>query len=137
MSRFLFVYGTLMKGCRNHKYMKGKYLNKWNAYTKGKLYHLRDENYPALLQGNDRVRGELYEIENLQEKIEDIDQLENYHKNNIYFSEYIRVEIDVVTEEGKKIKADAYLYNVIDIDKFLQNSMYIPEGYWKKFKIRV
>ncbi|MFO7886715.1 MAG: gamma-glutamylcyclotransferase family protein [Eubacteriales bacterium] len=137
MSRFLFVYGTLMKGCRNHKYMKGKYLNKWNAYTKGKLYHLRDENYPALLQGNDRVRGELYEIENLQEKIEDIDQLENYHKNNIYFSEYIRAEIDVVTEEGKKIKADAYLYNVIDIDKFLQNSMYIPEGYWKKFKIRV
>jgi len=137
MSRFLFVYGTLMKGCRNHKYIKGKYLNKWNAYTKGKLYHLRDENYPALLQGNDRVRGELYEIENLQEKIEDIDQLENYHKNNIYFSEYIRAEIDVVTEEGKKIKADAYLYNVIDIDKFLQNSMYIPEGYWKKFKIRV
>jgi len=137
MSRFLFVYGTLMKDCRNHRYIRGKYLKSWDAYTKGKLYHLAGKNYPALLQGSDRVRGELYELENLQEIVEEVDLLENYDKENIYYSEYIRAEIEVVSQEGIKVKADAYLYNVTNIDDFLHNSIYIPGGYWKKFKMRV
>ena len=58
--RKVFVYGTLMKGEANHKYLEGsKYLGK--ATIRG--YEMYDVGwYPAIVAGDSLIVGELYQV---------------------------------------------------------------------------
>lgn len=135
MKRYLFVYGTLMNGCRNHDaYLKGRYISKKRAVAKGRLYHLIRYGCPALMQGVGSVIGELYELENFEETIRKTDHLENYDPENPYGSHYIRTEITVKVKNNREVIADAYLYHVTNIDEFLENAHLIDDGFWKDLK---
>lgn len=58
----LFVYGTLKKGEQNHKKLKNsKFLGK--AKTKRKYDLVYNHDSPNLVQGNNQITGELYEID--------------------------------------------------------------------------
>lgn len=121
-----------MNGCRNHDaYLKGRYISRKSAITKGKLYNLINCGCPALMRGDESVRGELYELENFEETIKKTDLLENYDPENIYDSQYIRTKIKVTVEDNLEVKADAYLYHITDIDNFLDNYHLIEDGFWK------
>jgi len=73
----IFVYGTLMKGFYNYKrYLEGRISRIIPGRTHGLLYHL-PEGYPALLEGNESIEGEIMEPvdENL---LKTLDRLEGY-----------------------------------------------------------
>ena len=73
----IFVYGTLLEGCRNYlRYLDGHVHQIMPAYVKGTLYSLKGRDYPALLPGSDFIRGEVMEADD--EVIPAIDQLEGY-----------------------------------------------------------
>ncbi|MBN2285646.1 MAG: gamma-glutamylcyclotransferase [Tissierellales bacterium] len=134
MTQYLFVYGTLMKNCRNHKaYLEGRYKSSYQAYAKGKIFHLQNKMYPALLGGKGRVQGELYEVIDPEDTFSMMDQLENYYHDNAYASEYLRVPITVEKENGETVQAYVYFYHITDIDEFNQNAVYIENGNWKEF----
>ncbi len=133
MKKHLFVYGTLMKGYRNHDaYIKGKYLSRKKARVKGRLYHLKKCGCPALLNGNGTVIGELYELSDFKETIIKTDLLENYDSQNVYASQYIRTEIPVRLDNGQVIKADAYLYHITNLEEFMERAYLIEDELWKE-----
>ena len=75
----IFVYGSLRKGMYNYeRYLKGKSHFVGYGYVKGCLYALKDAAYPALLDGDQDVFGEIYEID--EQVASAIDELEGCHK---------------------------------------------------------
>lgn len=81
----MFTYGTLMKGYRNYKkYLEGHVISIKEAYIEGKLYHLDNENCPAVVEGNSKIYGQVLEIvdddnRSIQKAVDD---LENYFAGN-------------------------------------------------------
>jgi len=68
------VYGTLRKGCANHRYLAdakyigtGKLLG-WNMYSNG--------SYPYVSKGNGSIKVEIYEVD--KDTLARIDDLEAY-----------------------------------------------------------
>ena len=60
----LFVYGSLRMGLYNYElYLKGKSRFLGYGYVIGELYSLKERSYPALLPGNSRILGEIYEVD--------------------------------------------------------------------------
>lgn len=104
----IFVYGTLMTGLENHD----RYLKSWvktivSATTRGELFHL-PEGYPALVDGDGTVRGELMIIPHLKEIIFNLDELEDYYgegMDNLYRRVTVPVEI-----EKTGLSTEAYVY---------------------------
>lgn len=131
----LFVYGSLMEGMFNYKkYLEGKVISKKNAKTKGKLYHLKNKGYPAMIDGDDYVYGELIEINYFYDVLKKLDMLEQYFGEGNMNNEYIRKVIVVENFEENKIEyAFAYIYNVDNDIDFFKNAIYIEYGSWKKF----
>ncbi|OQY30918.1 MAG: hypothetical protein B6241_15090 [Spirochaetaceae bacterium 4572_59] len=135
MFNYFFVYGTLKKGCRNHHFLSQHGIESCGAaYTRGKLYHLINENYPAMLPGTDLISGELYKVDSAEEISHILDKLENYNEENEIESEYIRKKISVSDEAEYDISAYAYCYNIREIDDFKNNSIYLPAGEWKEIQ---
>ncbi len=78
MKEKIFVYGTLRKGMYNHVlYLKNKNSFIGTSFVKGKLMILKNKSYPALLlEGNDLILGEIYEVDN--SIVNQLDELESY-----------------------------------------------------------
>ncbi|WDC85319.1 gamma-glutamylcyclotransferase [Caloramator sp. mosi_1] len=131
----LFVYGSLMEGMFNYKkYLEGKVISRKNAKTKGELYHLKNKGYPAMIEGNNYVYGELIEIIDFDNVIKDLDMLEGYYGEGNRNSEYIRKVVVVENVEDNKIEyAYAYMYNLNNDVDFYKNTIYIEQGSWKNF----
>lgn len=131
----LFVYGSLMEGMFNYKkYLEGKVISKKSAKTKGKLYHLKNKGYPAMIDGEDYVYGELIEVNDFYNVLKELDVLEQYHGEGNINNEYIRKVIVVENLEDNKIEyAFAYIYNLNNDINFFKNAIYIEYGSWKKF----
>lgn len=125
----VFVYGTLMKGFWNYKrYLEGRISRITPGRTHGLLYHL-PEGYPALLEGNSIVEGEIMEPvdENL---LKSLDRLEGYSKwsnNNLY----IREVRNILTEDGEEVSCWIYIYTAERYAK--KNGIPVPSGNWKEF----
>lgn len=135
MKKLLFVYGTLMRGFRNHvlfSEITHRYIDE--AYTFGRLFHLKQGNYPAMTEGSDRIKGELYEIDDFHKNIDQFDILENYMPLQPDNSEYMRRLTSVFVGNNKPLNAYAYFYNCIDNAEFSGHNVLIPEGCWKSFK---
>ena len=92
----LFVYGTLMKGMRNHVYLeKAQFVGE--ATTEPKYELMSNGSIPAMRDGKETVRGELYEVDD--ETLSSLDVLEEVNSKL-----YEKREIEI---SGKK--AVAYL----------------------------
>src|SRR6266540_3956576 len=58
----LFVYGTLRRGLENHRELRGAtYLG--SLLTEARCALVESEGYPALVQGDDAIAGELYAVD--------------------------------------------------------------------------
>jgi gamma-glutamylcyclotransferase (GGCT)/AIG2-like uncharacterized protein YtfP len=109
----LFVYGTLMKGEPNHKWMRS-------------CQHLKDEivpgfslvdcgRFPGATFGDSEIRGEVYEID--EQHLRSLDILEGVPDL------YRRIEIQ--TSSGV-----AWIYLLVTPDAFPR----IPSGSWKEYR---
>jgi gamma-glutamylcyclotransferase (GGCT)/AIG2-like uncharacterized protein YtfP len=126
--RKLFVYGTLMKGFENfNKYLKGKIKEIKRGYTYGKLYHLSKDNYPALLDGKDKVWGEIITFYDDGQIMKEIDKAEEVFDKS---PTYLREKRKVFYEDGKQEFIDMYIYKK-NIDS--KSHIYIESGDWKTF----
>jgi gamma-glutamylcyclotransferase (GGCT)/AIG2-like uncharacterized protein YtfP len=62
MTKTLFVYGTLMRGMRNHTYLeKARFIEE--ARTPADYELLFNGSIPAARSGSESIKGELYEVE--------------------------------------------------------------------------
>lgn len=135
MTQKIFVYGSLMTGFFNYdKYLKGKIKTIRSAKVKGKLYHLEDRGYPALLDGHDDVFGELIEIKDFHKNLLELDRLEGYIEKNSQLNEYNRLLMDVTLLENEKtVKAFLYSFNLENPQNKDAEKIYIPSGDWRKY----
>jgi gamma-glutamylcyclotransferase (GGCT)/AIG2-like uncharacterized protein YtfP len=134
MDNLLFVYGSLMENFFNYKYIKDKVIYRKYARTKGKLFHQVEKGYPAMIEGQDFVYGELIKLDDWDNTIKLLDKLENYFGERNPENEYNRVVICVETLDDKKTyKAFAYSFNLKDSKNFLAKNVYIQNGNWREF----
>lgn len=107
----LFVYGSLRRGLYNYElYLKGKSIFLGYGYVMGELYSLKERAYPALLPGNSRIIGEIYEVDEAVARA--VDVLEEYvpgDPNN----EYQKVLTEILDEHGGYLDTlPVYWYHV-------------------------
>lgn len=104
----IFVYGSLRKGMYNYeRYLKGKSRFIAKGYVKGTLYTLKDVSYPALIDGNDKVVGEIYEV--TEDVLAEIDALEGCQLTS--FGEYKKQQKTIYVQ-NKQCLLDVYSYNL-------------------------
>lgn len=134
MSNKIFVYGSLMEDFFNYnKYLKGKVLKRSHARAKGKLFHQINKGYPAMVDGDDFVYGELLEIDDWDNTIIELDRLENFYGEDNPNNEYNRVLLQVEQLGNSSIiSAFVYRYNCKD-EQALEKERYIPYGNWRIF----
>jgi len=96
----VFVYGTLKRGFRLHRFLAGaRYLGE--AKVSGfKMYDLGW--YPGIVPGEGLVHGELYEV--------DLKTLLLLDEVEAEGEEYDRRLCEVITEDGRKTWAFVYVY---------------------------
>ncbi|WP_092318255.1 gamma-glutamylcyclotransferase [Brevinema andersonii] len=65
--------------------------------VQGKLFHIADRGYPALLEGTNDVYGEIMAIQgNYEEILKILDDLECFYGDGIISNEYDRKKVDVL-----------------------------------------
>lgn len=133
----IFVYGSLRTGFYNYdKYLKGKVSDTKLGNVKGKLYHMPNKGYPALLEGEDIVIGEVMTIKDFEEVMIPMDKMENYYGPNDIRNEYNRIIMDVKLENGETESCYVYYYAMNDEEVFNENSIYVSNGDWANFMLK-
>lgn len=131
----IFVYGTLMVGCRNYNRSLFRYSEKVEpATTCGMLFHLDEKNYPAMiLEGEDMVHGEVHWVRDFEQCIDELDAIENFEDDrNASYIEYNREEITVKLN-GRTLVMPSYIYNRTGVYNYGDKLIAIADGNWKKF----
>ena len=127
--RWVFVYGTLMKGFANYdNYLKGHVSRIMKGETIGRLYHL-PQGYPALVDGGGVIKGEVMEL-NAQDVLKKLDRMEGFEEggtDNLYERETRTVAL----ESGERVECWVYLF--CDEAYAENNGIEIPGGDWRKF----
>ena len=111
----LFVYGTLMRGRSNHARIRSA-ISIEPATARGDLYGLA-EGYPALIEGEGIVHGELCRFDDLGAILPDLDEYEG--------SLYRRIRCEATTEGGARHSAWCYV-----TDRAPEGAWPIPSGRW-------
>jgi gamma-glutamylcyclotransferase (GGCT)/AIG2-like uncharacterized protein YtfP len=123
----VFVYGSLMEGFWNHtRVLEGKVEILGRGRVRGSLYHLR-EGYPALLEGEDDVVGEVVGPVD-KDLLRQLDYLEGYvegRKGNFYD----RKAMCVTMSDGSSEVCWTYVY--ADNNYAERRGEYLPKGDWK------
>lgn len=128
----VFVYGTLMTGRENFP-LVAPYVKKVTpAKSKGILYHL-PYGYPAMVDGEGTVVGEVLELEKFSEVIARMDELEDSQPGGTH-NLYHRIVGQVTLDTGETVSA--YLYLWVDIGGLEELGKKIPHGDWRKFTAR-
>lgn len=124
MQPYLFVYGTLLKAMQHplHQELatRAQYLGR--ASFQGKLYALKNKNYPAAIASSEspaRVFGEVYRVHCADELFSLLDEYEECSAAFPVPTEYIRQQVPVVLNDGQMLTAWVYLYNFA-VDESLQ-----------------
>lgn len=132
----VFVYGSLREGFFNYdKYLKNKVSHASLGEVKGKLFHLSHKGYPALLEGEDTIIGEIMEIKDFYENIVSLDEMEGYISfEDASNNEYIRTIMDVKNLHTNTMES-CYVYKYVEFNdkNFNQHAVHIPDGDWKKY----
>lgn len=125
----VFVYGTLMRGFLNHKrYLEGKISRVTPGKTFGLLYHL-PEGYPALIAGNETIKGEIIEPVD-RELLRSLDRLEDYAEGRSC-NLYVRDIRNILTEGGEEVSCWVYFYT--DERYAVEKGIPVTDGDWRKF----
>ena len=111
----LFVYGTLMRGQSNHALVASAARIE-RATVRGLLFGL-PAGYPALIEGEGIVYGELCFFDDLAAILPDIDEYEG--------SLYRRIRCEATTEGGDRHSAWCYV-----TDRAPEGAWPIPSGRW-------
>ncbi|MEQ6390724.1 gamma-glutamylcyclotransferase [Bacillaceae bacterium S4-13-58] len=120
----VFVYGTLRKHESNARLLENARLIAEQCWTYGKLYDV-GVGYPSVTKDDqDKVYGELYEVDEGQLKA--LNQLEGFDEFNPEYNLYDRVEQEVFTDLGT-FSAFVYIFNQEQV-KGLRR---IESGDWK------
>lgn len=110
----IFVYGTLREGMYNYdRFLKGHVTAKKNAYIKGSLHSIIGKVYPALLEGEDFILGEVLSLDN-EVSMADVDELEGYLGPDCIDNEYNKLDMEILDEDKKTVIGNlpVYMYNV-------------------------
>jgi gamma-glutamylcyclotransferase (GGCT)/AIG2-like uncharacterized protein YtfP len=126
----VFVYGTLKPGEVNYPtYCADKVVAETKAMTKGLLYHLPKEGYPAIAIGDGQVSGYLLEFQD-SETLKNLDKLEDYDP----FGEssqnfYTRQEVEIYSFKGDSL-GFAWAY-FMSMDRICElNGVFLVDGWW-------
>ncbi|MBB6443950.1 gamma-glutamylcyclotransferase [Bacillus benzoevorans] len=123
----VFVYGTLRKFQNHSHLLDTAVLVASQCWTSGKLYD-SSYGYPFMVQANDRVYGELYQLDSEQLKM--VDDLEDYQgpgQDNLYE----RVEQTIFSDSGTW---QAFVY-VLPKSKNKDSLSLIKEGDWSVYRL--
>lgn len=134
----IFVYGSLREGFFNYdKYLNGKVSKPTLAMVKGKLYHLSHKGYPALLDGDDEVIGEIMEMKDFYKDIVPMDEMEGYFSpEDTSLNEYTRTVMTVKNLETNEYEeCYVYKYEQHTHADFNDHAVYLPKGDWKKYML--
>lgn len=124
----VFVYGSLMEGFWNHtRVLEGKVEFFGRGEVRGSLYHLR-EGYPALLEGEDKVVGEVSGPvdEDLLRHLDYLEGFKDGRKDNLYNRKAVHVRM----ADGSSVECWIYLYG--DAEYARGKGTYLPDGDWKR-----
>lgn len=123
MNRLLFVYGTLMHGCGNHRQLEGaEYLGPaqidgWQMLDLGA--------FPGIIPGDSTVRGELYVVGD--EQLAALDRFEGcprlYRRRSV-----------TLWNNGVRVSAQTYVFANGGVGLGLGNR--IASGDWRKREAR-
>ena len=120
----VFVYGSLRRGERYHLLLAESKVEALQAWTKGELIDT-GWGYPGLMEGEDRVYGELYRVD--EKTLARLDHLEGYQSDApVKPGGYRRVRRRIYTDRGP-VKAYVYLFEMPETHPF-RKVMY---GDWK------
>ncbi len=108
----IFVYGTLLEGCRNYeRFLKGHVFSIQPAFVKGSLYSIKYQDYPALIDGDQMIHGEIMEID--EHLLPVLDQLEGYYGKNDPMNEYNKKIVPIYDKNECKMDClPVYFYNL-------------------------
>lgn len=113
MKEYLFTYGTLSNG--KAPAPVSRVMNRLRPVGEGsiraRLYDLGE--YPGAIPSRsnaDRVRGRIFELPRDPETLKDLDNYEEF-KPGDPTSLFVRRKLAVRTEDGRRLRCWAYLYN--------------------------
>ncbi|MEY8443376.1 gamma-glutamylcyclotransferase family protein [Lactococcus ileimucosae] len=108
----VFVYGSLRTDMFNYdKYLKGEVLESYPGKIKGSLFHIENKGYPAIIEGNSEILGEIFILRDFPKNIVVLDEMENFFPDNRDESEYLRCTSLAQLSDGQKEEVYYYHYN--------------------------
>lgn len=132
----IFVYGSLREGFFNYdRYLKGNVIeNKSAKINNFILYHMPYKGYPAVIDGNGEVYGEVMTLSNYHEVMKSVDEMEGFISKGNPNNEYNKELVEVLYEDGIKELCYSYIYNKeLDIN-FNEEAIFIDNGNWKEYQ---
>jgi gamma-glutamylcyclotransferase (GGCT)/AIG2-like uncharacterized protein YtfP len=106
LNKKIFVYGSLLENFYNYnKYLALKVEKKSYGRVLGKLYHLKNKGYPAMIKVNDFIYGEIFELYDWEITVASLDELEGYYGDGNPQNEYNKtlIEVEVLPEKSKEL----------------------------------
>lgn len=132
----IFVYGSLREGFFNFdKYLKGNVIKSEPARVKGIIYHLPYKGYPALLNADGFVQGEVMELKEYDKTMRALDEMEGFIGEGNVNNEYHKKLVEVELSNSAKELCYVYFYNIDNDKKFTTDSILIEHGDWKTFML--
>lgn len=108
--KYLFVYGTLMRGFPRHALLEGVARYVGEGDIRGRLYDLGE--YPgAVPSGEGAVHGEVYELVRPEEALALLDKIEGYVPRDVKGSLFLREAATAELAVGTRVEVWVYFYN--------------------------
>ncbi|MGE5396322.1 MAG: gamma-glutamylcyclotransferase [Chitinophagales bacterium] len=124
----VFVYGTLRPGLKNYRVVEKFVLAVYPATAQGRLFDL-PYGYPAMIEGDGTVSGEVLELKEIRKALKVLDRLEGYSETSSR-NLYIRVLIEVKLKGGDRVEAYTYYWD--HPNELPRLGKELPEGKWGK-----
>ena len=123
----VFVYGTLKKGFSNHPVIPPYCKGIQSAALAGLLFDL-PYGYPAAIDGEGIISGEVLELSRVEEALAELDNLEDYYGPGCADNLYDRVVREAILTNGSKVTVYVYLWN--KPNELAKLGMINPQGSW-------
>lgn len=137
----LFVYGTLRRGGSNRAWLERTHPEgTCRAWVPGRLWHLPDDGYPAMVLGPEPatpppgegwVTGDFVgweDLEDLEAALPDLDALED-----VAGGLYLRRLVDCVLESGHRLTAWVYVFPEDRLGALERHGVEMSDGDWEAF----
>lgn len=110
----LFVYGTLLHkvDSRMANFLKANAQKIGSGYMYGQLYEI--DGYPGVIKSadkNEKVIGNIFELEDTDKVLKELDQYEEVGPEFEQPNEYKREQVTAYFDDGKNMNCWVYTYN--------------------------